>query len=316
MHDRPQDEPQVFEVTPTWHRKRADKALSAHLSDWSRSQVQKLFSAGRVWREDEAIDKGDKVFEGDSLTFQPLAVQPAELRSVDLPLEVIWEDDDLIAVNKAPGMVVHPGAGTGEDTLVHALLHYCRGQLSGIGGVERPGIIHRLDRETSGIIVAAKTDRGFQGMARLFLERKLEKVYRAIVTQGVPEPKAGAIHAAIGRHPVHRTRMTVREDGRAAHSEWAVEEVFPEDCALLWVRIHTGRTHQIRVHLSHLGYPLAGDPLYGFKAARCPVEIPRVMLHAAELRFAHPLSGAAMDLRAPLPADMMAVCRALKERTA
>lgn len=303
-------EAQVFEVPAEWHRKRADKALATHLTEQSRSQVQKLFDAGRVWREDEAIDKGDKVFVGDSLTFLPLELQPLELRPVELPLAVLWEDDDLIAINKAPGMVVHPGAGTGEDTLVHALLHYCQGQLSGIGGVERPGIIHRLDRETSGIIVAAKTDRGFQGMARLFLERKLAKIYRAMVV-GVPSREKGSIEAPIGRHPVHRTKMAVREDGRPAHSEWLMERTIGDDFALLEVRIHTGRTHQIRVHLSHLGHPLMGDPLYGFKPQKCLIQIPRVMLHASELRFAHPLTGAAMDLRAPLPMDMEAVWASL-----
>ncbi len=302
-----------LEVPEPCKRERADKVLSAHLQEWSRSRVQKLFAAGLVWREDEAIDKSTKVSAGDTLSFSIPPVRPLELRPVAIPLEVLFEDEDLIVINKAAGMVVHPGAGTGEDTLVHALLHHCDGHLSGIGGVERPGIVHRLDRETSGVIVAAKTDRGYQGMAQLFATRKLAKFYSAIVAGQLPEIGSGTIEAPIGRHPVQRTRMAIREDGRPARSDWQVEEYLPDGYSLLNVRIHTGRTHQIRIHLSHLGTPIAGDPLYGYKTSRRSLSFPRVMLHARRLELVHPLSGEAVVWEAPLPDDFGQALKQLRE---
>lgn len=294
--------PAVFDVPPEQRRERADKVLVAHLSDWSRSRVQKLFAAGLVWRDDEAIEKSTKVSGGESLSFTIPPTQPLALRPVAIPLEVIFEDEDLIVLNKASGMVVHPGAGTGEDTLVHALLHHCQGRLSGIGGVERPGIVHRLDRETSGVIVAAKTDRGYQGMAGLFAERRLEKHYVAIASGHFPAA-SGTVDAPIARHPVHRLRMAVRPEGRSARSDWAIRERFELPFSFVSVQIHSGRTHQIRVHLSHLGHPLAGDSLYGFKPGKSGIEFPRIMLHAARLELNHPLSGQPVIWEAPLTPD-------------
>lgn len=308
------DEPILgaIEVGPSGDRVRADKVLAAQLPELSRSQVQRLFAAGRVWREDEALTKSDKVDCGDVLSYSIPAPVPLELRPVAIPLQVLFEDEDLIAVDKAPDMVVHPGAGTSEDTLVHALLHHCDGQLSGIGGVERPGIVHRLDRETSGVIVAAKSDRAFKGLSRAFAERTLEKRYWALV-RGCPRLLCGEVNEPIGRHATHRTRMTVRPDGRSARTEWDLKEAFDSRFAWLDVRIHTGRTHQIRVHCAHLGHPLAGDRTYGFKPHPTdPVEFPRVMLHAAFLRLAHPVSGAPLELHAPMPADFATAIAALR----
>lgn len=292
-----------FEVPAGIRRERADRVLSEHLSDWSRSRVQKLFAAGLVWREDEAIEKSTKVSGGDCLNFTIPPERLLELRPVGIPLEILFEDDDLVVINKAAGMIVHPGAGTGEDTLVHALLHHCNGQLSWIGGQERPGIVHRLDRETSGVIVAAKSDQGYRGMTRLFAERQLEKVYSALASGGPFEAESGTIEAPIARHPVHRTRMAVRDEGRSARSDWTVDEQLSGGFSLVRVRIHTGRTHQIRVHLAHLGHPLAGDSTYGFKARCSGMKFPRVMLHAAKLVFTHPLTGRELTLKAPLPDD-------------
>ena len=302
----------TVEVDAAGDRVRADKVLARHLTDLSRSQVQRLFADGRVWREDEALTKSEKLRAGDVLSFSIPASVPLELRPADIPLEVLFEDEDFIALNKAPGMVVHPGAGTAEDTLVHALLHHCDGQLSGIGGVERPGIVHRLDRDTSGLIVAAKTDRAFKGLSLAFAERSLEKYYTAIVS-GVPRLLSGSIDEPIGRHSVHRTKMTVREDGRSAKTDWKFRERLGERFAWLDLRIHSGRTHQIRVHCAHIGHPLAGDQTYGFRLhPSVEVEFSRVMLHAARLLFAHPVSGEPMELTAPLPEDFTAAIEALR----
>ncbi|MDP0501419.1 MAG: RluA family pseudouridine synthase [Verrucomicrobiota bacterium JB022] len=300
-----------FQVDAKLHRERADKAVTARAEGLSRSAVQKLFAAGLVWREDAALSQKDKVLEGDWITYTVPPPRPLELRPVDIPLDVIYEDAECLAIHKPAGMVVHPGAGTGEDTLVHALLHHCRGQLSGIGGVERPGIVHRLDRETSGVIIMAKTDRAHQALSRQFAERQTDKRYLALV-QGVPRDTAGKIDAPIGRHPVHRQKMAIVDHGRYALTDYFVEEAFGEVAARVRFHIHTGRTHQIRVHAQHLGYPLAGDPMYGFRANAFAIEVPRVMLHAAELRIAHPTTGEPLVLQAPLPADFEALQGALR----
>ncbi|MFW6353559.1 MAG: RluA family pseudouridine synthase [Verrucomicrobiota bacterium] len=307
-----EDASESLEVSEAEDRERADKVLTRHLPDLSRSQVQRLFAKGLVWREETALTKNERLRAGDVLSFSIPPVVPLDLRPVALPLEVLFETDDLIAVNKAPGMVVHPGAGTGEDTLVHALLHHCAGQLSGIGGVERPGIVHRLDRDTSGVIVAAKSDRAYQGLAQAFAERTLEKHYTALV-RGVPRLLSGRIEAPIGRHPNHRTRMAVRDDGRPARTDWKLREAFGDLFAWLDLRLHTGRTHQIRVHCAHLAHPLAGDQAYGFRARkRDPVEVSRVMLHAARLVLTHPVSGIPLTLEAPVPEDFSSTVEALR----
>jgi 23S rRNA pseudouridine1911/1915/1917 synthase len=291
-----------FVIESHYNRKRADKVVTDLVGDLSRSQVQKLFERGLVWRDEDALGKSDSVRTGDVVQVTIPAVQPMELRPVDIPLDVLFEDDDLIAVNKVPGMVTHPGVGTGEDTLVHALLHHCGGQLSGIGGVERPGIVHRLDKETSGVIIAAKSNRAFQVLAVMFAERQLEKRYLAIV-KGVPSKLKGNIDAPIGRHPVQRHKMAVRPEGRQALTDYEVLQKL-NGYAFVELRIHTGRTHQIRVHMSHLGHPVAGDETYGFKVNRDNgITFPRVMLHAATLKLQHPVSGEALTLTAPLPAD-------------
>lgn len=304
----------VFEVPPEHDRWRADKAVHAFHSEISRSQIQRLFEKGLVWREEVALAKSDKVYVGDTLSFSIPPPVPLELRPVDIPLEVLYEDEHLIAINKAPGMVVHPGAGTGEDTLVHALLHHCHGELSGIGGVERPGIVHRLDRETSGVIVAAKSDLAFQGLSKAFSERLAKKTYLAIVA-GRPRFLAGTINEPIGRHPVHRQRMAVRNGGREALSEWEIEADLGPALTLLRVRIHTGRTHQIRVHLAHIGHPIAGDPTYGWKEHTWPLPEPcsRVMLHALRLKLDHPATGEPLRFDAPLPADIEGIIDTLGE---
>jgi 23S rRNA pseudouridine1911/1915/1917 synthase len=213
-------------------------------------------------------------------------------------------------------MVVHPGAGTREDTLVHALLAHCAGSLSGIGGVERPGIVHRLDRETSGVIVVAKTDQAHRELARQFAARTVVKEYLALVV-GVPRLMSGTIHKAIGRNVRHRHKMAVVEEGhggRASWTDWAIVERYGDLAALVTCTLHTGRTHQIRVHMASLGHPLLGDSAYGWKAnMRMKRQPGRVMLHSARLSLLHPKTGKVLDLRAPLPADFKAQIKALKK---
>ena len=296
-------------------RVRADKALAAGFPEHSRSAIQRAFGAGLVLRNGVAVGQSDLVRAGDVLEFSLPEASPAEMRPNPLPLAVVWEDDQLVAINKAAGMVVHPGAGTGGDTLVHALLAHCAGTLSGIGGVERPGIVHRLDKETSGLILVAKTDAAHRGLAEQFSGRSVGKEYLAIVA-GAPALSAGSVRKAVGRHPRQRHKMTVfepGEGGRAAHTDWSVVERFGRTAALLRCVIHTGRTHQIRVHLKSIGHVLLGDAVYGFKPGPRLPPAPRVMLHAERLRFTHPVTGEALDLRAPPPtdfADMLKILRA------
>jgi 23S rRNA pseudouridine1911/1915/1917 synthase len=302
-----------FEVPAEMDRVRADKVLHAQMPELSRSRVQRLFELGLVWRDDDALDKSDKVYSGDVISYEIPEVKPAELRPVDIPLNVLFEDKHMIAIDKAPGMVVHPGAGTGEDTLVHALLFHCKGNLSGIGGEERPGIVHRLDKETSGVMVAAKSDPAFLALTKAFSERRTHKCYLALVA-GSPTKQGDTVDAPIGRHTANRQKMCIRSDGRNAVSDWEVAERFGSVATLLRVVIHTGRTHQVRVHMSHIGLPLAGDELYGWHENKWPksAPVPRIMLHAWKLELPHPASEEPLELEAPLPKDFADTLSALR----
>jgi len=292
---------------------RADRVLAAAFPEHSRTALQRAFDAGLVRRANIVLSRDTAVAGGDRLEFSLPAVAAADLKPADIPLDVLFEDRHLLAVNKASGMIVHPGAATGDDTLVHALLSHCAGSLSGIGGVERPGIVHRLDKETTGVIVVAKNDQAHRALADQFATRTLTKEYVALVA-GVPQLLSGTIDRAIGRHPVHRHRMTIGEGGKPARTDWERVEVFGDIAALLRCRIFTGRTHQIRVHLKSLGHPILGDPLYGWKPdPRIKEQPARVMLHAEHLVLAHPSTGKELDLRAPLPADFTKLIRALRK---
>lgn len=303
---------QSFTLPAGARPERADKVLAAAFTEHSRTALQRAFAAGRVRRGGVALTRDATVTAGDTLEFSFPATKPAELRPVALPLEILFEDRHLLAVNKAAGMIVHPGAATGEDTLVHALLAHCADSLSGIGGVERPGIVHRLDKETTGVIVVAKTDAAHRALADQFASRTLTKEYLALVA-GVPPLLSGLIDRGIARHPTHRHRMTVGEGGKPARTAWERVEAYGEVGALLRCRIFTGRTHQIRVHLKSLGYPILGDALYGWKPdPRLRRQPERVMLHAEHLLLAHPVTGRELDLRAPLPADFSALRRTLQ----
>jgi 23S rRNA pseudouridine1911/1915/1917 synthase len=302
---------QTYIVPPQIRRTRADKILAGAFPAHSRAALQRAFEAGLVRRNGVALTKSDDVKAGDTLEFVLPEIVPAGLRPVAIPLGVLYEDEHLLAINKAAGMVVHPGVGTGEDTLVHALLAHCAGGLSGVGGVERPGIVHRLDKETSGVLLAAKNDAAHRGLSEQFAGRHLRKEYLALVS-GVPRLQSGVIERAISRHPVHRERMTVGEGGRPARTDWAIVEAFGDKAALLRCRIHSGRTHQIRVHLKSIGHPLLGDKVYGWKPDPALPAPPRVMLHAERIVFLHPITARPLDVRAPLPEDFEQLLTALR----
>lgn len=304
-----------FTVPLGVRRKRADKILAAAFPDHSRVELQRAFDAGLVRAAGRAIKRDQSVSSGDVVEFTLPDTKPSELKAVDIPLEVLFEDKHLLVLNKAAGMIVHPGAGTGEDTLVHALLSHCEGELSGIGGVERPGIVHRLDRETSGVMVVAKTDTAHRGLSEQFSSRSLEKQYVALVS-GAPELLSGSMRKPIGRNPQHRHKMAVVETeqgGRDAHTDWEVVEKFGKVASLVRCTIHTGRTHQIRVHMKALGHIILGDVVYGWKPESALKKQPeRVMLHAEHLTFTHPITGKVLELRAPLPKDFEKVLKELR----
>ncbi len=287
---------------------RADKIFAAEFDDVSRVRLQRAFDAGQVSFDGQIIDKRFKVNRAGLLRAVLEEPNTGEgPKAVAIPLDVIYEDASIIVVNKAPGMITHPGSGTGDDTLVHALLHHCGGELSSVGAPDRPGIVHRLDKETSGLIVVAKNDRAHHKLAAAFSERETYKRYTALV-MGAPKISKGSIREPIGRHPVMRTRMAVVFSGKEAHTDWAVVQRFGDRAALVSCVIHTGRTHQIRVHMSSIKHPLLGDTTYGFKPNRLKdVKVPRVMLHSTELRIQHPDRDELMQFEAPLPADFDAV---------
>jgi 23S rRNA pseudouridine1911/1915/1917 synthase len=302
---------ETYTIPTGTRRERADKILAQAFPAHSRAALQRAFDAGLVFRGGRALNRSDEVRAGDVIEFSLPETKPSELKPVAIPLEILFEDEYLIALNKPAGMVVHPGVGTGEDTLVHALLAHCAGGLSGVGGVARPGIVHRLDKETSGILLVAKTDAAHRVLADQFSSRTLQKDYVALVS-GAPKTAGGTIERAISRHPVHRHRMTVGEGGRPSRTDWTRVEIFGKVAALIRCRIHTGRTHQIRVHMKSIGHPLLGDATYGWKADPSLPKPPRVMLHAERIAFTHPITGKPLDLRAPLPGDFEKMLKTLR----
>jgi 23S rRNA pseudouridine1911/1915/1917 synthase len=298
---------------------RLDAWIAAQLPELSRARVQALMADGAIRLGGKASRPSIRLRGGEEVTVvipDPVAAAPAP---EDLPLAVVHEDAHLLVLDKPAGLTVHPGAGRQAGTLVNALVHHVR-DLSGVGGVLRPGIVHRLDRGTSGLMVVAKDDETHRALAAQFASRAVEKEYLAVV-HGVPRARKGVIDAAIGRDPVHRKRMSVRAPrGRTARSEYTVEETL-DGAALLRVRIHTGRTHQIRVHLASLGHPVAGDATYGgtrTPASRRPearaalASLGRPALHAARLAFTDPASGQRRSFESPLPLDLTDLVRALR----
>lgn len=311
------------------HGVRMDQWLAAQTApELSRSRVQGLIRDGQVTLNGAVItEPKKKLIEGDRITLVMPEPEPAEPEGEDIPLSILYEDDELIVIDKPAGLVVHPGAGNWTGTLVNALIHHCGSSLSGIGGVRRPGIVHRLDKDTSGVLVVAKTDRAHRSLSEAFADHgrtgDLERAYDALVW-GTPARMGGTIETYLGRSTTDRTKQAVvreeREDARYAVTHFQVQERFGEKpdatamASLVECRLETGRTHQIRVHMAHIGHPLVGDREYGraffTKVNVLPAELgdlvrnfPRQALHARLLAFRHPVTDELMKFEAPLPED-------------
>jgi 23S rRNA pseudouridine1911/1915/1917 synthase len=316
-NDRKDNKRYIFLVDEADEGERIDAFLSGQIPELSRSRIQKSIRSGELTVDGRAVPKPSRrVSEGEriELVFSP--PRPLEIEPEDIPLDIIFEDESLLVVNKPAGMVVHPSPGHESGTLVHALLAHCS-NLSGIGGVQRPGIVHRLDAGTTGLLVVAKSDEAHISLSRKLMERRVQRIYRA-VTWGELEGETGVIDLPIGRSPRDRKKMAVvSEGGRDAITTYYVLDTFGP-FQYIRLQLGTGRTHQIRVHLTHSGHPVLGDPVYGGRkirkgaltrseidlAGRILSLIDRQALHAAELAFEHPSSGEEMRFKAPLPADM------------
>ena len=289
---------QIIYVTEETEGDRIDRFLAEQCEELSRSFLQKLLKSECVSVNDRPVKASYKVSEGDRITFEvPESVEP-EILPEDIPLDILYEDRDVILVNKPKGMVVHPAAGHYTGTLVNALMYHCREDLSGINGVMRPGIVHRIDMDTTGVLIACKNDLAHTSIAEQLKEHSITRRYQAIV-HGVLKDDEGMIDAPIGRHPQDRKKMCVNyRNGKPAVTHYRVLRRF-EKFTYIECRLETGRTHQIRVHMADMGYPLLGDQVYG--PAKCPYRLQGQTLHAGILGFVHPRSGEYMEFSAPLP---------------
>lgn len=309
---------------------RLDKILSAAFADLSRSRIQGLIEQGEVLINGKVCDSSSKkLIVGDVVELNVPPPVEANPQAENIPLDVVYEDDDLLVINKPAGLVVHPGAGNYTGTLVNALLHHCKGSLSGINGVMRPGIVHRLDKETSGLMVAAKNDKAHKGLAAQLEDRSLSRIYHALVFK-VPFPTKGVVDKPLARHYSNRLKMAVvNRGGKEARTHFQTLEKFGEACALVECQLESGRTHQIRVHMESLGHPLIGDPLYGpqkngvssalkksgydDEIVAKVLEFPRQALHAGHLAFTHPCMEKPMEFDAALPEDMAKLLKILNK---
>jgi 23S rRNA pseudouridine1911/1915/1917 synthase len=309
---------EIFIVEKSLPDGRLDAFLRQKFPSTSRVALKRLIEQGHVRVNGRTVKPTHTPRAGEQIEIHWPEAKPAEAQPEKIPLNILFEDKSLLVLNKPAGLVVHPAAGHKEHTLVNALLHHCKGSLSGIGGVARPGIVHRLDKETSGCLVIAKNDETHLALSAQFAGRSIGKIYNAIVC-GELARESEEIHAAIARHPSHRKRMAVRDDdsGRAAHTSYRVLEKL-NSATFVEAQIHTGRTHQIRVHFQFLGHPLVGDETYGARQNARLKELtnyaaPRVMLHARELSFVHPRTGKQMSFEAPLPKDFRAALKSLRK---
>lgn len=300
-----------MEVTGSLAGKRLDVALAEIEPKLSRAAARRLIEGGSVTVSGVIVKPAHRLRVGERVRGQLPEPVPDRVEPQPLPLQIVHEDSQLVVIEKPAGMVVHPAAGQREGTLVNALLYHCR-ELTGIGGVLRPGIVHRLDKGTSGLLVVAKTDLAHRRLSQQFKAHSVERSYLALV-RGTPQAREGTIDAQIGRHPKDRKRFSTRvRVGRRAVTHWTVEERF-EKVTLIRVRLETGRTHQIRVHLASVGLPIAGDPVYGGgRPARAELGLVRQALHAASLGFDHPEHGQRLRFDSELPQDLASVLSALR----
>jgi 23S rRNA pseudouridine1911/1915/1917 synthase len=317
---------------------RLDKALAVLLPDFSRSRLQALIEAGHVTKISSAnpqspvpiLDSKYKVHAGDEYQLTIPDAAPTHMLPENIPLDVRYEDDMLLVINKPAGLTVHPGAGTPDGTLVNALLAHCGDSLSGVGGIARPGIVHRIDKDTSGLLMVAKNDTAHHHLSAQLADRSLSRTYTALVW-GAPNPPAGSVNAPIDRSPKNRQKMAVVKDGRVAITHYASEKRFVSEegmvfASLIQCKLETGRTHQIRVHMQHIGHPLVGDAAYGGQRRKLPKSLsdeakqaleqfPRQVLHASELEFIHPKTGKPMKIKAELPSDLASLVDTLNRST-
>ncbi len=289
---------------------RFDRALAIAIPTMSRERLKALISAGEVSISGAvARDPSRKVTGTETVAVTVPAPAPAEAVAQDIPLTILFEDDHLLVVDKPAGLVVHPAAGNLDGTLVNALLHHCAGRLSGIGGVARPGIVHRIDKDTSGLLVVAKTDRAHEGLAKQFAAHSVERLYTAVVA-GQPMPQAGRIEGALARSAANRQKMAIVADGRGKHAVTHFRTVKPlKDAAEVECRLETGRTHQVRVHMTSIGHPLLGDPVYGrtrsaHREILQQLGFARQALHARTLGFLHPIAQEKLTFESPVPPDI------------
>jgi 23S rRNA pseudouridine1911/1915/1917 synthase len=289
---------------------RLDRALAAAIPTLSRERLKALISSGAVTLDGRLLrDPATKVSGGNAAEVAVPDPAPAGNAAQDIPLTVVFEDEHLIVIDKPAGLVVHPACGNLDGTLVNALLHHCRGSLSGIGGVERPGIVHRIDKDTSGLMVAAKTDRAHTGLAAQFAKHTIDRRYKAIV-RGALRQQVGRIEGNLGRSSADRKKMAVVGAGQGKHAVTHYRRIAPlKGATLVECRLETGRTHQVRVHMASIGHPLVGDPVYGrgginFRELSPGFTFERQALHAARLGFVHPVTSAALSFESNMPADM------------
>lgn len=308
--------PDTLVLEQSLPRERLDRHLTQLLPGVSRAQIQRLIIDGRIKVNGSLVKPTHPPQSGDVVTILWPAPRSAEAVPQDIPIDILHEDEDLVVINKPADLVVHPSAGHDDGTVVNALLHHCAGRLSGVGGVERPGIVHRLDLGTSGCLVVAKNDRTHVALTERFQLRQVEKFYQAIVC-GELEPPTGDIRAPLARHPTRRQQMAVIPSGRFARTTYQRLERLPAS-AFVEAKLHTGRTHQIRVHFQHIGFPILGDEVYGKQASRRVAELTgvtsaRQLLHARRLAFRHPRNGRFVEFDAPLPPDFRSVLSTLRE---
>ncbi len=322
----------IYSVQTEDHGQRLDKMLATCFQDLSRSRLKALILEGRLHIDNEiCTDPSLKVKEGMALSL----VVPPPVDDTPVPenisLDILYEDEALLVINKPAGLVVHPGAGHHDGTLVNALLYHCGDSLSGIGGVRRPGIVHRLDKDTSGLLVVAKSDKAHQALSSQLSDRTLGRHYRAVVW-GKPRNSKGHVDQPIGRHPGNRLKMAVNHrNGREAVTHYQLVESYGETASLMNCKLESGRTHQIRVHMAHIRYPLVGDPLYGLQrnggqsllkkgdysaeVAAQVLNFPRQALHAWKMSFVHPLTEEVMSFESPIPDDITLLINCLKSNT-
>ena len=306
-------QPIEFKV-PEGTEDRADKVLSKAFTETSRSLIKKAIEEGKILRQDgSSFEPKTKLRAGEVLRVDLTRPSIQMLEPYNVLLDILFEDKDILVINKPSGMVVHPGDGTDSCTLVHALLHHCPQELCPVGAPNRPGIVHRLDKETSGVMIVAKKESAYHSLVKQFADRKVKKRYNALVV-GKLKRNFGSFRESIDRHPKVRVKMTVSIAGKQARTDWEVVKFFKSGFSLIDCDLKTGRTHQIRVHFSNAGNPLVGDVTYGYNPNKYSFKTPhRVMLHAREISFLHPLNLKHLNFHAPIPEDMSKLIQDLSQ---